>query len=97
MQINKENESLNVDKLDDITAANIDTLKDSLLKEMDDISEVVLDLDQVELIDSSGISLLVSIQNSLNKKAGTLKLINASDDLKHMFKLMRLDRHFAVC
>ena len=97
MNINKENESLNIDKLGDITAASIDNLKDSLLNEIDDISEVVLDLDQVELIDSSGISLLVSIQNSLSKKSGQLKLINVSDDLKHMFKLMRLDRHFAVC
>jgi|SaaInlStandDraft_1057018.scaffolds.fasta_scaffold413018_1 anti-sigma B factor antagonist len=82
---------------EDLTAASAENLKNEILGEMDpDLDEVYLDLGGVEMVDSTGISLLISIQNSLKKKSGTLSLLNTSDDIVSMFKLMRLDKYFQV-
>ena len=82
---------------EDITAASVSTIKDEILGQLDEeLSEIHLDLTNVEMVDSTGISLLISIQNSLKKNSGSLSVLNVSDDVAHMFKLMRLDKHFKV-
>ena len=56
---------------EDITAASVSEIKDEILGQLDgELSEVHLDLTNVEMVDSTGISLLISIQNSLKKKSG---------------------------
>jgi len=54
---------------------------------------ITLDIDDVELVDSTGIGVLVGMQNVLRKKDGMLKVINVSSDIMKMFKIMRLDKH----
>jgi anti-sigma B factor antagonist len=97
MDVTRVGDSLRIHAKEDITATGVDALRKAVLNELKEgISEVCLDLADVEMIDSTGISLLISIQNSLSSKGGRLKLDNTSDDITQMFKLMRLDRHFKV-
>ncbi len=97
MKTDRDGNSLNLNTEVDITSANIDEIRAKILEEMDDaLTEIVIDLEKVSLIDSSGISLLVSIQNTLKKKSGQLKLTNVSEDIQRMFKLMRLDQHITI-
>ena len=96
MKVSRDSNVLTI-SADDITSANIEEFRSEIVGQVDDeLDEVILDLENVTLIDSSGISLLVSIQNTLKKKSGQLKLINTSADIIRMFKLMRLDQHFVV-
>lgn len=62
----------------------------------DGCSTITLDLAGVEIVDSTGIGLLIAIHNSLLKAGGTLSVINASKDILDLFKAMRLDQHFAI-
>ncbi len=62
----------------------------------DGVSHIVVDLSKVELVDSSGIGLLIATHNSLAKAGGGLRVIGTSPEIQHLFKVMRLDRHFAV-
>ena len=57
---------------------------------------LVLDMGGVEMIDSSGLAVLISTQNSLNRKAGQFQIINVSNEIMNMFKIMRLDHHLRV-
>ena len=94
-QRNENTLLLNLDA--DLTAASVNGVKSEILGQMDDgLNAVELDLAKVEMVDSTGISLLISIQNSLKKKSGSLSLMNTSEDIMHMFKLMRLDKYFQV-
>ena len=98
MKLVRNEDSLIIEADEDITAANTEQLRQEILKEIDDsLNKITFNLAEVVLIDSSGISLLISIQNTLKDKLEKLQLVNTSDDLKRMFKLMRLDRHFSVC
>jgi len=58
---------------------------------------IIIDFSATEMIDSSGIGLLISIRNSLaNYGGGEIELLNLSEDLKQLFKVMKLDNHFKI-
>jgi anti-sigma B factor antagonist len=57
---------------------------------------ITVDMGSVELVDSTGIGVLIGIQNNLKPKNGTLKLVNVGDDIQKMFKIMRLDKHINI-
>ena len=58
--------------------------------------EITLDLEQVAIVDSTGIGFMLRIQNTLEKEGGHLILINVHDDIKRMLQIMRLDQHITV-
>lgn len=59
--------------------------------------KIIIDFSATEMIDSSGIGLLISIRNSLaNYGGGEIELLNLSEDLKQLFKVMKLDNHFKI-
>lgn len=58
--------------------------------------KLVIDLVNVNTIDSVGIGVLIAATNSLGKVDGKLSIVNASQDLCKVFKLMRLDQHFKL-
>jgi len=80
-----------------IIASNIDELgqelKDLLREE---VTDLVIDLSRVEIIDSSGLKLLIGTQHSLAKANGRLSIINASKNIIKLFKSMRLDQHIRL-
>ncbi len=57
---------------------------------------VVMDLSSVDLVDSSGIGLLIATRNSLARVGGDMSIVGASSEIKQLFQLMRLDRHFEI-
>jgi len=57
---------------------------------------MILDLQGVRAVDSSGIGLLVSAHNSLEKAGGELTVIHASKDILELFHTMRIHQHFSV-
>jgi anti-anti-sigma factor len=58
--------------------------------------EVVVDLANVEMVDSTGIGLLISAHNSLHKLGGRLAVIHASHEIMDLFRTMRIHQHFSV-
>lgn len=62
----------------------------------DGVKEITIDMADVELIDSTGIGVLIGIQNTLNSKSGKLYLKNVCNDIMKMLRIMRLDRHITI-
>ena len=82
----------------DIVASQCASLKQEFLEIINSgEKKISIDLSETEMIDSSGIGLLISIRNSLaNNGGGEIELIHLSDDLRQLFKVMRLDNHFTI-
>jgi len=57
---------------------------------------LVLDLRQVRMVDSSGIGLLVAAHNSMRRLGGSLAVIHASADILQLMRSMRIHQHFSV-
>jgi len=82
---------------DSIVAASIPELR-SKMREIVDAGarQVVVDLSDVQMVDSCGIGLLISAHNSLKKVGGQLAVIHASTDILELFQTMRMHQHFSV-
>jgi len=81
----------------DITASTSTELRAALKNLVGDgVRELVVDLSNVRVVDSSGIGLLVAAHNSLSRLGGQVSVINASNDLIELFKAFRLDKHFSI-
>ncbi|MEO1009006.1 MAG: STAS domain-containing protein [Planctomycetota bacterium] len=58
---------------------------------------VVLDLQNVDYMDSACIGVLVELLTRLQKAGGRVALVNAATNVECLFKLTRLDRLFPIC
>ncbi len=57
---------------------------------------LVLDLDQVEQVDSIGMGILIATYNSLRKENKAFKLVNVSENVYDLLQVMRLNQHFEI-
>src|ERR1017187_1142005 len=81
----------------DIVAASVPQLR-STMRELvgNGVKDLVLDLTHVQMVDSSGLGLLIAAHNSLRKAGGQLAVIHASKGIVDLFRTMRIHQHFSV-
>ncbi len=81
----------------DVVASMAENFKTELLSVINESSsEVVIDLDGVEMVDSVGIGVIIAAHNTLNQSDRKLKVINVTKDVYGLFTTMRLNRRFTV-
>ncbi len=81
----------------DLTANHIaDFERDvaDLLKDEDDFVELVLDLTNTKNIDSVGITFVIGQYKQMKGDGRLFRISGASNDVKSLFKLMKLDQFF---
>jgi anti-sigma B factor antagonist len=95
--IEKNGRSAKIAPDKDIVAGEVQNFKSEILGLISEKSDqILIDMSNVEMIDSTGIGVFICAQNSLKKINGALKVENVSPDILKMFKIMRLDKHFEV-
>jgi len=57
---------------------------------------LVLDLGKVAFVDSSGLSVLVSALKAANKNAGSVVLLNLTNDVRALIELTRMHEVFQI-
>lgn len=61
------------------------------------LRHIVLDLQNVQYMDSGCIGVLVELMTRLQQGGGRIALVNADPNVEYLFKLTRLDRLFPIC
>jgi anti-sigma B factor antagonist len=96
-QILREGDQATLKPVGNITALNAPDLRSAMKTLLaDGVSTLVIDLSDVQIVDSTGIGLFVAAHNSLMRINGAFEVHNASPDLLDLFKSLRLDRHFRI-
>ncbi|MGM0502090.1 MAG: STAS domain-containing protein, partial [Bacillota bacterium] len=77
-----------------IDITNSQDLKEELLNLIQQgYTEITIDFDQVESVDSSGLGKLLLIHKRLKERNGALKIINLNNDyVKKMFSMIHLNK-----
>lgn len=84
-------------KVDRIDAASAREFKSEALEMVVASTEtVVVDMEPVDFIDSSGIGALLSIQKKLGPKKNPLKLVRMKPQVQSVIELLRLHRVFEI-
>ena len=60
------------------------------------VGDLTIDLERTEMIDSTGLGLLISAFNSLQASGGRFQVINASEEILDLFRTMRMHQHFSI-
>jgi anti-sigma B factor antagonist len=80
-----------------IVASSMDELRKELQAVLESgCRELTIDLKNVEVIDSRGLSLFMLCHNSLSRVGGRLRVVTQNEDLRHLLHVMRLDQHVIV-
>lgn len=61
-----------------------------------DQTKIVLDMDGTETIDSSGLAMLLDVQEILQGRDGQLKVCTANHSNRKILEITRLDEHLEV-
>jgi anti-sigma B factor antagonist len=80
--------------LDAVTAGEIRPMIDQIVSERR--SQVAVELSGLELIDSSGVAAIVSLYKRVRAARGPVAVVGARDQPLAIFKLLRMDRVFAL-
>ncbi|MFI4870500.1 MAG: STAS domain-containing protein [Phycisphaerales bacterium JB058] len=75
-------------------------LVETILAEVDangQVCNVIVDLENIEFMDSTSLGMLVFLNNRLQIIEGRLVIVNAAATLEQMFKITQLDRMLPVC
>ncbi len=95
--IERENGIAIVHPNGDIVASSVPALRASLRELLTSgVKEIKIDLQQVKMVDSTGLGLLISTFNSLRKTDGVFSIVHTSDEIMRFFQAMRLPQHFSV-
>lgn len=81
-------------KMNAITVAELKTQLKKNIEE--DATRIVIDLEGVDFIDSSGLSSLISALKGCREKGGYLRLVHIQKQVRHVFELTMLDRVFEM-
>jgi anti-anti-sigma factor len=94
-RILKTDEGVKIEMCADLVSSVVPELRTQALEHLRaGAKSVGVDLKACAMVDSAGIGLLIAIHNSLAKSGGRLKLSGVSEDVRGLFRAMRLDQHF---
>ncbi|MCG8669026.1 MAG: STAS domain-containing protein [Pseudomonadales bacterium] len=87
---------VNVIELNDVVdISKVETLLESMKKTADLGGEVQVDVSQVKRIDTAGLQLLFSFQETLKAQHGSVKISNPSDEFMNCARLVGFDKVLA--
>ena len=60
------------------------------------VEELTIDFARVQMVDSSGLGLLIAAHNTVAKNGGRLAVIHVQKEILELLRSMRIHQHFAV-
>ena len=79
-----------------LDAGNVREFRESVLSMLEDHTRVVLDMQAVGFVDSSGLGALLACLRHLNSKRGDFRLCNLTAPVQALFELMRMHRVLTI-
>jgi anti-sigma B factor antagonist len=58
--------------------------------------DLVLNLGEVQFIDSSGVGMLIHLLQEVRSQGGDIRLLNLSEDIHDLFEMVAIDRLFQI-
>jgi anti-sigma B factor antagonist len=83
----------------EIDLYSVKQLKENVANVMEDEKQakIIMDLEQVKYIDSTGLGILIGIRRRCMEKGGELVLVFNSDRIKNLFTITGLQNVFTIC
>lgn len=83
-------------KVRSLDASNVSAFKDMMRERMRDRTSVLLNLEHVEFLDSSGLGALIWLLREIESQAGKVKLCNLQKPVLMLLEVVRMHRVFDI-
>jgi len=77
--------------MDHLDAVNTEEFTKNIVPQITSHNKVILDLNKVNFIDSSGLGALLNAVRTIKNTGGVLKLCNVQESVAVLFKMVRLE------
>lgn len=95
--IDTKKESVEIRFVENLVANAVEDLRNYLKKLLsENVPKIIMNFQDIDMIDSMGIGLLVSTHNTLTSRNAEMLIVNLSPDLLELFSVMRLNEFFAI-
>jgi anti-sigma B factor antagonist len=81
---------------DSLDASNTKTFKDDMQPVLEQYGRILLDLEALQFVDSSGLGAMLSCLRAMHDKGGHLALCGMSKPVRTLFELVRMYRIFDI-
>jgi len=81
---------------DSLETDNVAAFRMAMSPLMDKSAHFVIDLSEVEFMDSTGLGSMLSCLRTIKAKGGTLRLCSLSSEVKQLFEMVMMDRVFEI-
>ncbi|MBQ9385124.1 MAG: STAS domain-containing protein [Ruminiclostridium sp.] len=81
-----DGKTLNVELIGEVDSMNVGDIEEALLREVEGVTELNFDLNELEYISSAGLRVLLQMQKMM-KTQGTMTIKNVNDDVMDIFKV----------
>ena len=71
-------------------------IKDAILYADEEIKELILDFSLITFISSIGLKVVLELYREMDDKGGTLKIVNASEEVKKSFTMVGFEKFIAL-
>ena len=75
---------------------NVAGFRSAITPMLDKSAHFIIDLSDVEFMDSTGLGSMLSCLRIVKSKGGTLKLCNLTPEVKQLFEMVMMDRVFDI-
>lgn len=86
-----ENNNLIASLSGDLDINVVDDFRDDILNRIDGSKDIILDLKDLDYIDSTGLGVVMTAYKEATEKGKTLKVKNAKRNIYKLFKITELD------
>jgi anti-sigma B factor antagonist len=96
-EIRREGNCVTVAPATDVVASLVGELRPAMRDLVrSGVRQMVLDLGRAEMVDSTGIGLMLSAFNSISAAGGEFSVVGASREILELLRTMRVQQHFPV-
>jgi len=97
VQTEQKQETVVVKPARDIVASYVEEFRGELQSLVSQgKTDLVIDLAQVNMLDSKGLAVFMLCHKSVQPLGGKLTVITSNPDFRQLFRVMRMDEHFSV-
>lgn len=95
-KISEKDEDILINLNGDLDAYTSDDFKSEVVKSLKTPKDIILDANELEFIDSTGLGSLISIFNSLKENNKIITIQNIKPNVKKIFEITELDKVFKI-
>lgn len=81
---------------DSLDASNAKVFRDNIRPVLEEHDRILLDLEALQFVDSSGLGAMLSCLRTMHEKGGNLALCGMSKPVRTLFELVRMYRIFDI-